>query len=69
MNADRLMKMNKKKAMELIGCNPLTCKSRYVNCSVVEFDGKCMCTELRNLIKMDEFMDFVKKDMENNDHE
>ena len=60
-NANRLREMNKKKAMELIGCNPLTCKSRYVNCSVVEFDGECMCTELRNLIKMAEWKDEVYK--------
>lgn len=65
-NADRLMKMNKKKAMELIGCNPLTCKSRYVNYSVVEHNGECMCTELRNLIKMAEWKDKAyRNDREN----
>lgn len=65
-NANRLMEMNKKKAMEFIGCNPLTCKSRYVNCAVVEFDGKCMCTELRNLIKMAEWKDKAyRNDREN----
>lgn len=53
--------MNKKKAMELIGCNPLTCGKRYVNCSVVEHNGECMCTELRNLIKMAEWKDDVYK--------
>jgi hypothetical protein len=53
--------MNKKKAMELIGCNPLTCGRRYVNCSVVEHNGECMCTELKNLIKMAEWKDEVYK--------
>lgn len=48
---------NEAKAAELIGCNPMGCKSQCVNFCQRKYNGSYMCAEKDRLVKMAKWKD------------